>query len=71
MVAHHGNSGDNRQVIHAHIPMLSQWLDTEQRLVPPGPVPIRQQFIVTEIGPLSDKAQGPSVKAPGQHFTAH
>src|ERR1700760_327976 len=70
MVPHHSDSGDNRQVGHAHIPMLSQGLDAEQGLVPPGSLPIRQELIAPEFGPLSDETQSPSIETAGQHFTA-
>jgi hypothetical protein len=36
--------------------MLSQGLDAEQGLIPPGSFPIRQEFIAAKRGPLSDYA---------------
>lgn len=42
-----------------------------QRLVPPGPFPVRQDLILTKLGPLPNELQCPGLKTPGKHFATH
>jgi hypothetical protein len=41
VVGDHGNAHHDRQVVLTHTTILRQRLDSDQRLVPPGPLPVR------------------------------
>jgi hypothetical protein len=51
--------------------MLRQGIDTEQRLIPPGPFPVGQDLALPEHSPLLHEAQGSVLKASSQHIPVH
>jgi hypothetical protein len=51
--------------------MLRQRLDAVHGLVPPGSLPVRQDLILTKLGPLPNELQRPWLERPGKNFAIH
>jgi hypothetical protein len=49
--------------------MLRQRIDAQQGLIPPGPLPVRQDLTTTEDSPLPDELKSPGLETTGQHVT--
>jgi hypothetical protein len=49
--------------------MLRQRVDCEQRLVPPGALPVRQDLAAAEDSSFLDELKGSGVEAAGQHVS--
>jgi hypothetical protein len=48
--------------------MLSQRLDGQQLLIPPGPLPVGHNLVLPEACPLPDELQGAWIEAAREYF---
>lgn len=67
VVADHGYACHDRKVALAHRHSLRQWRDTEQRLAPARPFPVRHDLGPVQARPLLNEHKRPVLKPTSKH----
>ena len=71
VITDHGDARHYWQVVLAHIAILREGRDDQQRLVLPGAFPVVHDLLASEDGPFTDELGGARLQTSSKHRSVH